>query len=88
MAKEMLLKHDAEFCSRPPLIVGEYVGLDYNGISFAPADARFKLVRKIINSELLSASRLSVSCAIREEEVAAVVQQAWPTESSSKTGLK
>ncbi|EFJ06131.1 hypothetical protein SELMODRAFT_448922 [Selaginella moellendorffii] len=67
-AKELYKYRGLEFASKVPTIAGRHFGNDFNGIVYAEYTPQLKLYRKIVNTHLLSATRLKVYDKIRREE--------------------
>ncbi|EFJ04393.1 hypothetical protein SELMODRAFT_449382 [Selaginella moellendorffii] len=67
-AREIFKRHGLEFASRAPLICGKYFENDYNGLVFSQYTPEVKLYRKLINTHLLSPTKLKVYDGIRREE--------------------
>jgi len=74
MAREFLQVHDAEFASRPISLAGKYAGFDYSGITFSTNGDSWRLLRKLLSTDLLSVPRLKEFSAGRHEEVALMVK--------------
>ena len=75
LAKEVLKTHDLALASRPQLFSAMYLFYNCTDIAFAPYSAYWRHVRKICILELLSAKRVNSYSAVREEEVASLVQR-------------
>ncbi|CAM6060926.1 unnamed protein product, partial [Sphagnum tenellum] len=75
MALEVLKIHDADFASRPSLIIGKYAGFEYFDVVFAPYGDNWRLLRKICATELLTQARLKTFEYGRQEEVARMVEK-------------
>ncbi|XVE50825.1 hypothetical protein DITRI_Ditri01bG0194700 [Diplodiscus trichospermus] len=69
IAKEIMKTHDTIFAYRPALVVPKITTYNYKDIAFAPYGNYWRLLRKICNKELLSATRVQSFRSIREEEV-------------------
>ncbi|XP_024543996.1 cytochrome P450 71B22-like [Selaginella moellendorffii] len=67
-AREIFKRHGLEFASRAPLICGKYFENDYSGLVFSQYTPEVKLYRKLINTHLLSPTKLKVYDGIRREE--------------------
>lgn len=68
LAKAVMRTHDANFASRPELMVGKYLYSDSSDIALAPYGEYWRQVRKIATLELFTARRVQSFRAIREEE--------------------
>jgi len=53
MAMEVLKVHDAEFASRPIVIAEKYLGLNWSTITFSHYGDHWRLLHKIIATQLL-----------------------------------
>lgn len=69
LAKLVTRIHDANFASRPELMVGKYLYYDSSDIGLAPYGGYWRQARKIATLELFTAKRVQSFRAIREEEV-------------------
>ncbi|XP_024517282.1 flavonoid 3'-monooxygenase [Selaginella moellendorffii] len=67
-AREIVKLHNLKFASKVPLISGKYFGNDYSGIAFSQYTPEVKFYRKIINTHLLSPTKLKIYDGIRHEE--------------------
>ncbi|XP_024543997.1 flavonoid 3'-monooxygenase [Selaginella moellendorffii] len=67
-AREIVKLHNLKFASKVPLISGKYFGNDYSGIAFSQYTPEVKLYRKLINTHLLSPTKLKIYDGIRREE--------------------
>ncbi|KAH9757630.1 cytochrome P450 83B1 [Citrus sinensis] len=87
MAKEALKTHDVEFSGRPAL-VGQQK-LTYNGldVAFAPYNDYWKEMRKICVTHLFNASRVHHFRAVREDEVARMIEKISSLSSSPATAV-
>ena len=85
MAKEALKTHDVEFSGRSAL-VGQQK-LTYNGldVAFAPYNDYWKNMRKICVTHLFNASRVHHFRAMREDEVARMIDKITSLSSSPAT---
>ncbi|XWS51768.1 hypothetical protein CRYUN_Cryun11dG0011500 [Craigia yunnanensis] len=69
VAKEVMKTHDINFSYRPALDVPKITTYDFTNIAFAPYGNYWRHLRKVCNTELLSATRVQSFRSIREEEV-------------------
>ncbi|KAL7592681.1 hypothetical protein Lser_V15G34023 [Lactuca serriola] len=74
MAKEILVKHDLAFASRPELLVSKTVMYNSQDIGFSPYGNHWRQMRKICALELLSAKKVQSFSSIREEEAGALMK--------------
>ncbi|KAI3752907.1 hypothetical protein L2E82_24948 [Cichorium intybus] len=74
MAKEILVKHDLSFASRPELLVSKTVLYNSSDIGFAPYGNHWRQMRKIFTTELVTAKKVQSFSSIREEEVSALMK--------------
>jgi len=74
MAMELCKVHDAEFASRPKLLIGKYLGLDWSTIGFSNGD-HWRLLRKIATTELLTIARINSFEPRRQEELGCMVEK-------------
>ncbi|PIA50761.1 hypothetical protein AQUCO_01200180v1 [Aquilegia coerulea] len=74
VAKEILKTNDIVFSDRGALLAGKILTYDNAGILFSPYNERWRQLRKICTLELLSAKKVQSFFAIREEEVANLVE--------------
>jgi cytochrome P450 len=75
MAMELFKVHDAEFASRPKMIVGKYLGLDWSTITFSNYGDHWRLIRKIAAIELLTIARINSFEPRRQEELGCMVEK-------------
>jgi hypothetical protein len=69
VARLVLKDLDHIFASRPYMTAGKLMGMDFQSMTFAPAGAHFKRMRKIYNLELLSPKRVIEAHSTRENGV-------------------
>ncbi|KAL5975996.1 hypothetical protein ACLOJK_020326 [Asimina triloba] len=70
LAREFLKSHDLAFASRPWMVAQQYIGgHDSVSFTFLPYGPRWKFFKKILVTQLLSASRLEKMAGIRQEEI-------------------
>jgi hypothetical protein len=74
MAMEVLKVLDADFASRPPIIVGKYSSFDWSNIGLASYGDHFRLLRKICATQLFTQARLNNFGPGRKEEMAYMVE--------------
>ncbi|KAL6883651.1 hypothetical protein ACP4OV_011065 [Aristida adscensionis] len=72
-AREVLREHDAAFEQRPRSPGIDELYRDGEGVIFAPYGGHWRLLRRILMTELLSARRVASFRRIREEEAARLV---------------
>ncbi|KAI3726801.1 hypothetical protein L1987_66607 [Smallanthus sonchifolius] len=84
LAKEVLKTQDTIFCSRPPLVGNQK--LSYNGIdvAFTPYNDKWREMRKIFTTHLLSPKRVQSFRHIREDEVSHAMNKIHELALSSK----
>jgi cytochrome P450 len=75
MAMELFEVHDAEFASRPKMIVGKYLGLDWSTITFSDYGDHWRLLRKIAATQLLTIARINSFEPRRQEELGCMVEK-------------
>jgi ribosomal protein L17 len=75
MAMEFFKVHDAEFASRPKMIVGKYLGLDWSTITFSNYGDHWRLLRKIAATQLLTIARINSFEPRRQEELGCMVEK-------------
>ncbi|WOL17389.1 phenylalanine N-monooxygenase-like [Canna indica] len=68
LGREFLKKHDANFASRPLTMATEYAGSGYLTVIFSLWGDQWKKMRRVVASEVLSASRLQRESILRAEE--------------------
>ncbi|KAL8143987.1 hypothetical protein V2J09_017019 [Rumex salicifolius] len=73
MAKEVFDSNDLVFSGRPPLYVAKKLSYGCSNIAFSHADEHWKAVKRIVTVELLSMKKIQAFHAIREEEVAHMI---------------
>ncbi|CAK9200578.1 unnamed protein product [Sphagnum troendelagicum] len=74
MAMEFFKVHDAEFASRPKLLIGKYLGLDWSTIAFSNG-YHTCLLCKIATTELLTIARINIFEPRRQEELGCMVEK-------------
>ncbi|EFJ20722.1 hypothetical protein SELMODRAFT_108196, partial [Selaginella moellendorffii] len=67
-ARDIFKRHGLDFASKAPPMCGKYFGNDYNGLVFSQYTPEVKLYRKLINTHLLSPTKLKAYDGIRCEE--------------------
>ncbi|CAM6062097.1 unnamed protein product, partial [Sphagnum tenellum] len=78
MAFTVLKIHDADFAFRPLSIIGKYVGFEYSNIIFSPYGDKWRLLRKICATELLTRAKLKTFEPTHQEEVACMFATVAP----------
>ncbi|EXB94453.1 Cytochrome P450 71A9 [Morus notabilis] len=73
-AKEIFKTHDVVFSGRPVLYAAKKFSYNCASVSFAPYGEYWREIRKIMILELLSAKRVKTFQAVRDEEVAVLLQ--------------
>jgi cytochrome P450 len=73
MAREIFKAHDLVFSGRPILSAAKRLTYNLSSVSFAPYGEYWREVRKIVILELLSAKRVQTFQAVRDEEVAVML---------------
>ncbi|MBA0573834.1 hypothetical protein Golob_001091, partial [Gossypium lobatum] len=74
VAKEVTKTHDINFSYRPAMEVPRVYTYDFTNIAFAPYGNYWRYLRKLCNTELLTASRVQSFRSIREAEVLNLVK--------------
>ncbi|KAK1296611.1 Flavonoid 3'-monooxygenase [Acorus calamus] len=72
-ASLFLKTHDANFCNRPPNAGAKHMAYDGQSIAFAPYGPRWRALRKISTSHLLSPKAIDEFRHVRGEEVSRMV---------------
>ncbi|XP_062225716.1 cytochrome P450 71A1-like [Phragmites australis] len=75
MAEEVLKTQDDVFCGRPQQHTARGLMYDCRDIAFSPYGERWRQLRRIAVSHLLSTKRVDSFRALREEEVASLVER-------------
>nr|XP_043632943.1 desmethyl-deoxy-podophyllotoxin synthase-like [Erigeron canadensis] len=73
-AKEVMKTHDINFANRPFLLAAHIISYNSTNIMHSPYGEYWKQLRRICNSELLSARHVQSLRPIREEEVSNLIQ--------------
>ncbi|KAK1433639.1 hypothetical protein QVD17_10553 [Tagetes erecta] len=73
LAKEVLKTQDTIFCSRPSLIGNQKLSYDGIDVAFSPYNEKWREMRKIFTTHLLSPKRVQSSRQIREDEVSSAM---------------
>ncbi|KAM7252469.1 hypothetical protein ACFE04_024352 [Oxalis oulophora] len=74
IAEQVMKTHDLNFCDRPKNLSAAITTYNYTDIAFAPYGGRWKQLRKICTTELLSSKRVQSFRQIREEVVSNLMQ--------------
>ncbi|CAN6319914.1 unnamed protein product [Urochloa humidicola] len=74
MARFFLKTHDLAFLDRPRLSAGRHIFYDFSDMLWAPYGPYWCQARRLLQAELLSASRLRDTEHVRDEEVRAAVR--------------
>ncbi|KMT03049.1 hypothetical protein BVRB_8g196110 [Beta vulgaris subsp. vulgaris] len=74
LAKLVMRAHDANFATRPQLMMGKELYYDYSDMGLAPYGEYWRQVRKIATLELFTARRVQVFRDMREEEATSFVK--------------
>ena len=82
-AKKVLKDYDIACCSRPPLTCNGRISYNYLDISFAPYGPYWRESRKICVLQLFSAMRVQSFQAVREAEIASLIDSLAQSSSSS-----
>ncbi|KAK6918467.1 Cytochrome P450, partial [Dillenia turbinata] len=69
VAKEVLKKHDKNFANKTILDAVRALDLDKHLIAWQPADAHWRILRKICNTEIFTVKRLEASQGLRQRKV-------------------
>jgi cytochrome P450 len=75
MAMELFKVHDVEFASRPKIIIGKYLGLDWSTMFFSNYGDHWCLLRKIAATQLLTIARINSFEPRRQEELGCMVEK-------------
>ncbi|XP_028806903.1 isoflavone 2'-hydroxylase-like [Neltuma alba] len=73
--EECFTKNDIVFANRPATLAGKHLNYDYKTVGFAPYGDHWRGLRRLINQELFSVSRLSMLSDVRMDEVLLLVKQ-------------
>ncbi|CAL4922772.1 unnamed protein product [Urochloa decumbens] len=73
MARFFLKTHDLAFLDRPRLSGGRHIFYDFSDMLWAPYGAYWRQARKLLQAELLNATRLRDTEHVRDEEVRTAV---------------
>ncbi|KAK9066626.1 hypothetical protein SSX86_013949 [Deinandra increscens subsp. villosa] len=84
LAKEVLKTQDAIFCSRPPLIGNQKFSYDGLDVAFSPYNEKWREMRKIFTTHLVSPYMIQSSRYIREDEVSRAMDKIKTLALSSK----
>ncbi|KAL8172048.1 hypothetical protein V2J09_023852 [Rumex salicifolius] len=76
-AAECLQKNDITFSNRPRFVAGELFGYNYTALSWAPYGDHWRNLRRISNTEILSANRLQQLASTRAEEAKSLIQRIY-----------
>ncbi|KAD5508866.1 hypothetical protein E3N88_16569 [Mikania micrantha] len=91
MAKECLTTNDRAFASRPKAMASELMGYNYASVGLAPHGPYWRMIRKLIVTELTSQHRLKMIARIKVSEVKSSmmdIYRTWETaEGSSKRAI-
>jgi len=80
IAKEILKTHDLNFCDRPNLLLSTIFSYNATDVIFSKYGERWRKLRKICVTELLSAKRVQSFRSIREDEVSNIVKSMTASE--------
>ncbi|XP_037427080.1 tryptamine 5-hydroxylase-like [Triticum dicoccoides] len=83
LAREALTTNDAAMASRPHLLSGQFLSFGCSDVTFAPAGAYHRMVRRVVVSDLVSPRRVATYGSFRDEELRRLL--AHLTESASTT---
>ncbi|KAL2906356.1 Cytochrome P450 81E8 [Bienertia sinuspersici] len=88
--EECLSKNDIIFANRPLLLMGKYLGYNFNTMVTAPYGQHWRNLRKTTLLELLSTNRLNKSVSIRSNEVKQMLSKLYENsgEGFNKVELK
>lgn len=75
--EDCLSKHDVIFANRPLLLMGKYLGYNFNTMVTAPYGEHWRHLRRVTSLELLSPHRLNMSADIRSDEIKQMVNKLY-----------
>ncbi|XP_076958371.1 6,7,8-trihydroxycoumarin synthase-like [Bidens hawaiensis] len=84
VAKEVMKTQDIHFCSRPRLFGAQKFSYDGIDVAFSPYDEKWREMRKIFTTHLLSPKRIQSARYIREDEVSHAMKKIHGLALSSK----
>ncbi|KAK9066627.1 hypothetical protein SSX86_013950 [Deinandra increscens subsp. villosa] len=84
LAKEVLKTQDTIFCSRPPLIGNQKLSYDGLDVGFSPYNEKWREMRKIFTTHVVSPKMIQSSRYIREDEVSHAMNKIHVLAISSK----
>jgi flavonoid 3'-monooxygenase len=74
MTMDVLKVHDAKFTSRPLVIVGKYLGLNWSTITFSHYGDHWRLLHKIATTQFLTIARINNFESTCQEELGCTVE--------------
>ncbi|GAB4826151.1 hypothetical protein Ancab_040353 [Ancistrocladus abbreviatus] len=78
MAREVLKTHDSVFSSRPDLLLPRIMTYGNSDVAWAPYGDYWRLIKKILVTELLNPRRVQSFRSIREDEMTSIVESIAP----------
>ncbi|XP_048502215.1 cytochrome P450 81Q32 [Beta vulgaris subsp. vulgaris] len=81
--EECFTKNDIVFANRPLLLMGKYLGYNFNTMVTAPYGDHFRNLRKISFLEVLSTNRLNMTVGIRRDEMKQMISKMYESSSIS-----
>ncbi|KAK9713587.1 hypothetical protein RND81_06G037400 [Saponaria officinalis] len=75
--EECFTKNDIVWANRPLLLMGKYLGYDFNTLITSPYGEHWRNLRRITSLEMLSQHRLSMSSGIRKDETLQMVKNLY-----------
>nr|UXF47990.1 cytochrome P450 CYP82-1 [Daphne genkwa] len=82
VAAECFTRNDVVLANRPKFIAGKYFAYNFSSIGNAPYGDHWRNLRRLAAVETLSASRLNLSSAIRQEEIEALLRRLYRVSAS------
>ncbi|KAK4277433.1 hypothetical protein QN277_015433 [Acacia crassicarpa] len=86
--EECFIKNDIVFANRPVTLAGKHLNYDYTTVGFSPYGDHWRGLRRLINQELFSVSRLAMLSDVRVDEVKILVKQLFERSGGSWTKVE